>query len=143
MTSFDIIEDLALVGVDDYKLLKLYNQSEEGFKNWCDSFLIKAIPNFYQCKQNLDYDLTNREFLSDLTNLEISILADLWVIEWMLREVQNSAQIQNKLQTSGGFKNHSSAQNLKEKSSYLDGMREKVRQKITEYQLQDISDILI
>lgn len=143
MTSFDIIEDLALVGVDDYKLLKLYNQSEEGFKNWCDSFLIKAIPNFYQCRQNLDYDLTNREFLSDLTNLEISILADLWVIEWMLREVQNSAQIQNKLQTSGGFKNHSSAQNLKEKSSYLDGMREKVRQKITEYQLQDISDILI
>lgn len=143
MTSFDVIEDLALVGVDDYKLLKLYNQSEEGFKNWCDSFLIKAIPNFYQCRQNLDYDLTNREFLSDLTNLEISILADLWVIEWMLREVQNSAQIQNKLQTSGGFKNHSSAQNLKEKSSYLDGMREKVRQKITEYQLQDISDILI
>lgn len=82
-TPFDKVIDLALVTVDDYKLVKLYNQSEEGFNQWCDGFLLSAIPNFFQCNQSLDYDVNAREFVSDLTNVEISILADLWIIEWV------------------------------------------------------------
>lgn len=82
-TSFDIIEDTALMVVDDYKLTSLYNSSLKNFKGWCDGFLIKAIPNFYKCKQSLEYDAVNRQFVSDLDNLEISILADFWVIEWI------------------------------------------------------------
>ena len=140
-TSFDQIIDLALVTVDDYKLTKLYNQSYEGFQKWCDGFLLSAIPNFFQCRQSLDYDLSTRQFVSELTETEISILADLWVISWLLRETQNSAKINALLQTSGSFKTHAASQNLKEKSAYLDGLREKVYQKITDYQLQDISNI--
>lgn len=140
-TSFDKIIDLALVTVDDYKLVKLYNQSQEGFQKWCDGFLLSAIPNFFQCRQSLEYDATTRQFVSDLTETEISILADLWVISWLLRETQNSAKINALLQTSGSFKTHAASQNLKEKSFYLDGLREKVYQKITDYQLQDISNI--
>lgn len=140
-TPFDKVIDLALVTVDDYKLVKLYNQSEEGFNQWCDGFLLSAIPNFFQCNQSLDYDVNAREFVSDLTNVEISILADLWIIEWFERETQNSAKINALLQTSGSFKTHAASQNLKEKSSFLDGLREKVYQKITDYQLQDISSI--
>lgn len=140
-TSFDQVIDLALVTVDDYKLVKLYNQSQDGFKKWCDGFLLSAIPNFFQCRQSLEYDLSTRQFVSDLTETEISILADLWVITWLLRETQNSAKINALLQTSGSFKTHAASQNLKEKSAYLDGLREKVYQKITDYQLQDISNI--
>ena len=140
-TSFDQVIDIALVTVDDYKLTKLYNQSYEGFQKWCDGFLLSAIPNFFQCRQSLEYDTTTRQFVSDLTETEISILADLWVISWLLRETQNSAKINALLQTSGSFKTHAASQNLKEKSSYLDGLREKVYQKITDYQLQDISNI--
>lgn len=140
-TSFDQVIDLALVTVDDYKLVKLYNQSQQGFQQWCDGFLLSAIPNFFQCRQSLDYDVTTRQFVSDLTETEISILADLWVISWLLRETQNSAKINALLQTSGSFKTHAASQNLKEKSAYLDGLREKVYQKITDYQLQDISSI--
>lgn len=140
-TSFDQVIDLALVTVDDYKLVKLYNQSEDGFKKWCDGFLISAIPNFFQCRQSLEYDMTTRQFVSDLTNTEISILADLWIVSWLQRETQNSAKINALLQTSGSFKTHAASQNLKEKSAYLDGLREKVYQKITDYQLQDISNI--
>lgn len=140
-TSFDQVIDLALVTVDDYKLVKLYNQSQEGFQKWCDGFLLSAIPNFFQCRQSLEYDTITRQFVSDLTETEISILADLWVISWLLRETQNSAKINALLQTSGSFKTHAASQNLKEKSSYLDGLREKVYQKITDYQLQDISNI--
>lgn len=142
-TSFDKIIDLALVTVDDYKLVKLYNQSQQGFQQWCDGFLLSAIPNFFQCRQSLEYDTTTRQFVSDLTNIEISILADLWIIEWFDRETQNSAKINALLQTSGSFKTHAASQNLKEKSAYLDGLREKVYQKITDYQLQDISSIEI
>jgi hypothetical protein len=115
MTSFDEIIDIALVKVDDYKIMKAYNQSQDVFKQYCDGFLINAIPNFFQCKQSLDYNVDKRKFISDLTNVEISILADFWVIEWFNREIQNSTKINALLQTSGSFKTHAASQNLKEK----------------------------
>ena len=139
MTSFDEIIDIALVKVDDYKIMKVYNQSQDVFKQYCDGFLINAIPNFFQCKQSLDYNVDKRKFISDLTNVEISILADFWVIEWFNREIQNSTKINALLQTSGSFKTHAASQNLKEKGAYIDKLREKVYQKITDYLLQDIN----
>ncbi|MBS6562942.1 MAG: hypothetical protein KH328_06285 [Staphylococcus sp.] len=139
MTSFDEIIDIALVKVDDYKIMKAYNQSQDVFKQYCDGFLINAIPNFFQCKQSLDYNVDKRKFISDLTNVEISILADFWVIEWFNREIQNSTKINALLQTSGSFKTHAASQNLKEKGAYIDALREKVYQKITDYLLQDIN----
>lgn len=139
-TSFDTIIDLALSTVDDYTLVKLYNQGEAEFLKFCDGLLIRAIPNFYHCRQSLAYDAEKREFVSDFSPLEVSILADLWAIEWMTRKVDNSSQFQAKLQNSGSFKNHSEAQNLKEKTAWLDRMRERVYQKITDYQLENLSN---
>ena len=75
----------------------------------------------------------------NFTALEISILADFWAIAWLTKEVQDATQINLKLSTSGGFETHSEAQNLKEKSSWLDRLRERVYQKITDYQLLDAS----
>lgn len=140
MTSFNDVIDLALVTVDDYKLVKLMQQSEEEFLEYCDGFLIRAIPNFFQCRQSLDYDLNNRVFNSDLTSIEISILADFWAIEWLTKEVQNSAQFQLKLKVNNAFTFNSEAQNLKEKTSWLDRLRERVWQKIIDYQVSDLSD---
>ena len=140
-TSFDAVEELALTTVNDYKLLKLYNKSQEGFKKWCDAFLISAVPKFYECYQDLSYDLSKREFEADLTNLEISILADFWIKEWMNREVQNSTQMENKLNVNSSFTSHSAAQNLKERKDFLNGLREKAHQRITEYQLQNLDKI--
>lgn len=137
-TSFDEVIDLALIIVQDYKLDKLFNLSEKDFNTYCDGFLISAIPNFFHCRQDLSYNLEERTFLVELTELEKSILADFWVISWWKKELQDSTQIQAKLQVSSSFTSHSAAQNLKEKAVYLDGLREKVSQKITDYQLQDI-----
>ena len=72
-TSFDKIIDVALLTVNDYKFLKLYNQSQEGFQKWCDGFLLAAIPNFFQCRQSLDFDLEQRQFVNELTFTEISL----------------------------------------------------------------------
>ena len=142
-TSFDEIIDLALSLIDDYKLVKLYNQSQPKFLAFCDSLLLAAIPNFFRCNQSLDCDTTTRKFNNQLTNAEISILADLWILEWFKKETQDSRKINALLQSSGSFKSHSAAQNLKEKSTYLDGLREKVEQKMTNYQLQNIDNISI
>lgn len=142
-TSFDEIIDLALTLIDDYKLIKLYNQSQTKFLTYCDSLLIAAIPNFFRCNQSLEYTAETRQFSNELTNAEISILADLWILEWFKKETQDSRKINALLQSSGSFKSHSAAQNLKEKSTYLDGLREKVEQKMTNYQLQNIDNISI
>lgn len=142
-TSFDEIIDLALALIDDYKLRKLYDISQTKFLSQCDSYLIAAIPNFTRCNQSLEYDASARQFLNTLTPLEISILADLWVLEWFNKETQDSRKINALLQSSGSFKTHSAAQNLKEKAAYLDSLREKVEQKMTNYQLQNIDGISI
>ena len=142
-TSFDTIIDLALTLIDDYKLRKLYDISQVKFLSICDSYLIAAIPNFTRCNQNLEYDAANRQFINTLTQLEISILADLWILEWFNKETQDSRKINALLQSSGSFKSHSAAQNLKEKSNYLDCLREKVEQKMTNYQLQNIDNLSI
>lgn len=140
-TSFDKIIDMALLTVNDYKFLKLYNQSQEGFQKWCDGFLLATIPNFFQCRQSLDFDLEQRQFVNELTFTEISILADFWIIAWLDREIQDSTQIQNKLQISSAFTQHSPAQNLKEKVALSNTLREKVYQKIVDYQVQDLDSI--
>ena len=142
-TPFDTIIDLALRLIDDYKLIKLYNQSQTKFLAYCDGLLLAAVPNFFRCNQNLDYDATQRQFNNQLTSAEISILADLWILEWFKKETQDSRKINALLQSSGSFKSHSAAQNLKEKTSYLDGLREKVEQKMTNYQLQNLNNITI
>ena len=142
-TAFDTIIDLALRLIDDYKLIKLYNQSQTKFLAYCDGLLLAAVPNFFRCNQSLDYDVTQRQFNNQLTSAEISILADLWILEWFKKETQDSRKINALLQSSGSFKSHSAAQNLKEKTSYLDGLREKVEQKMTNYQLQNLDNITI
>lgn len=140
-TSFDTIEDMGLGQIDDYTLKKLYNIDFNKFQKFCDGLLIQAVPYFKDCRQSLNYDLETREFESDLTNEEIAILSDFWMIQWFGRKVNNSAQFQAKLQNSGSFKNYSEAQNLKEKTSWLDRLRERVYQRITDYQISDLSSI--
>ena len=129
MTSFDTIIDLALIDINDYRLQKLYSQDQDSFKKYCDGFLIRAIGDFTDCIQSLDYDETTREFYADLTKAEQQILAYLWEIHWYLRDNQTYALYRLHLQNSGSFKNHSEAQNLKENSVYVDKLREEVNRR--------------
>ncbi len=139
-TSFDKVIDMALITVSDYKLKKLYEQDVEKFNVWCDGFLIAAIPDFSLCRQSLSYDEEKREFHNELTPMEIRILADFWVLEWFSRETQDATQIARTLNVSSAFTSHSAAQNLKEKSTYVDKLREKVEQKINDYLLMTMTD---
>ena len=81
-TPFSNIIDRALVVIRDYSLDTLYEIDEDSFDNVMQSYLIKGIPKFVECKQDLSYDAQSAIFNSDLTNLEMDILADYTVISW-------------------------------------------------------------
>jgi len=142
MTTFDDVIDLALIKVNDYRLMKLFNQSEEDFQTYVDGFLISAIPSFVECRQSLEYNLTTREFNVNLTDLEKSILADLWIICWYERDNNTYALYRQHLQSASSFKNHSESQNLKENSAYIDKLREELDRKKISYQLENLSNYL-
>lgn len=146
-TSFDEVIDLGLISIDDYKLNKLYMNDMEAFYNFCDGLLIRAIPNFTDCKQSLDYtvdyDATPpiRTFHNELTIYEKDILGDYWVLEWFKRETQVASRINAALQNSGSFRTHSEAANLKAKETYLNSLRVKIAQKCIDYVTMDVSSL--
>ena len=132
-----------MIEVNDYRLIKLHNnETEEQFNTYVDSFLISAIPLFDKCRQDLSYNLENREFNADLTSLEQSILAKLWVLQWYRKDNQTYALYRQHLQNSGSFKNHSESQNLKENSTYADKLKEEIDRLMVAYQLGDLSNYI-
>lgn len=139
MTSFDDVIDLALVEINDYRLNKLYGKGEEDFNTYVDGILITAIPLFKNCKKVLSYDIEERTFTLELSSLEITILAKLWVLQWYRKDNQTYALYRQHLQNSGSFKNHSESQNLKENSTYADKLAEDIDRLMVAYQLEDIS----
>lgn len=140
MTSFDTVIDSALAIIDDYKLRKLYNQDVDLFKARIDSLLIQSLPQFWQCRQSLDYNAENREFNSSLTPQETYILACFWVIAWWEHETNNAAQIALKLGLKNQYSYNSESQNFKEKGNIIDKLREEVDRAITNYLLQSLDD---
>lgn len=136
-TTFSDIIDVALVTIQDYKLNSLYQTNPEDFQTITNAFLLRGLPQFTNCKTPLTYDLTGQTFLNTLSPLEISILADLWVYKWFEWHIQNVTQFENKM-TPSDFKHYSEAENLKQKAEYLDRLREKHSQKMTDYSLQNL-----
>lgn len=138
MTSFDQIETLALSIVEDYKLNKLFENSYDNFQKFCDGLLFNALPQFTECRQDLNYNAETREFGVDLTNLEIYILSRYWVIAWWERENNNAAQIALKLGIKNQYSYNSESQNFKEKQNVIDKLREEVDRATQEYLLLDL-----
>lgn len=137
-TSFEEIYDLALVMINDYRLNHLYKTDEQVFLTHMQGFLVNAIPMAEEgCEQPLEYNINGQTFLKDLPSKIRKILADAIVIVWFESIVNDTTQVNNLLQ-GRDKKTFSAAQNLKEKSEYLDRMREKLRQDITDYQVSNL-----
>lgn len=139
-TSFDTIEELGLTTIVDYRLDNLYNSDIDGFQTYIDGILIRAISYFPECWQDLSYDAETRTFESDLTFIEQSILADWYVYVWLLIQTQDITQFRLHLQK-GSFKTFSEAEALKQRSEYLDRLREKIKQAITDYDIVNLSSL--
>lgn len=139
-TPFKDIYGLAMITIRDYKLDNLYKLDKEAFFLTLQGFLIRGKDRFVSCIKPLDVDEVQGEFLSDLSDMEKSILADLTVIEWFTSKTQDVTQFQLHL-SDKDFRTYSESNNLKEKSEYLDRLREKCRQSMVDYQLQNLSNI--
>lgn len=139
-TSFDNIIDLALTTIRDYRIDKLYQTDIEAFTEYLDGFIVRGVARFTTCLDDLSYDLILREFNNNLSNLIQSIIADYTVIEWMSSCTMDVTQFQLHLSNSE-FKHFSEAENLKQKRDTLDGLREKVSQLCTDYQIANLSKI--
>lgn len=141
-TPFEDVYDRALITIVDYKLNSLAQSDYNSFLLYMQGILVKSIPDFDECFTDLDYDLTiiQPSFENCLSNKEINILADIMVYNWFSGKINDVTQFQGHLNNKE-FKTHSEAQNLKEKSEYLDRLREKYKQSIVDYQISNIFNI--
>ena len=136
-TTFDTIHDLTMLVIQDYKLNELYDSSPTNFNTTMDGLLIRSLPEFTNCSQDLtDYNLTTRTFNLVLTAVEISILSKLQVITWLNSKILDVMQLQNFLNDTD-FRTFSSAQNLKAKIDAREILREEVSQSMTDYSLKN------
>lgn len=143
-TLFEKVYDRALMIIEDYKLNKLAEQDYEAFLLYLQGTLERSIPDFTSCNTDLSYNEVEDKngnmvmaFDKELSNKEINILSSIMVYNWFSRKVQDVTQFQGHL-SNKEFKAHSEANNLKEKSEYLDRLREKYNQDIVDYQVEAI-----
>lgn len=144
-TLFEKIYDRALVIIEDYKLNALALNDYEAFITHLQGILERSIPYFTPCDTDLSYGkvidpedgVEKMAFNNELSNMEINILSSIMVYNWFSRKVNDVTQFQGHMNNKE-FKVHSEAQNLKEKSEYLDRLREKYSQDITDYQLSTL-----
>ncbi len=147
-TLFEKVYDRALIVIEDYKLNKLAEQDYEAFLLYLQGTLERSIPDFTSCNTDLSYNEVEDEngnmvmaFDNELSNKEINILSSIMVYNWFSRKVQDVTQFQGHL-SNKEFKAHSEANNLKEKSEYLDRLREKYNQDIVDYQVEAMDSYL-
>lgn len=139
-TPFSNIIDKALIVIRDYGLDALYESDESAFNNVLQSYLIKGVPRFTECLQPLTYDITTKEFDSDLTDIEQDILADHTVICWYEDNLNDVLEFKETLQDRE-FKRLATGQNLKPRQDYLTMLYTRVRQNSTNYQWANFNSL--
>lgn len=138
-TLYSDIYDLAMIEIRDYKLDKIYALSPTNFAIYMRGFLAKAIPKFMNCVTDLsDRDDITMQFNNDLSDKEQDILSEWFVISWLSKEISDVTQFNMHLNDTD-FKHYSEAQNLKEKTTHRDKLREMVKQDEVDYGLQNIN----
>jgi len=131
-TSLSDVFDLFMMTVTDYRLLDLFNTSEDDFENYLQAWLIFAINDFYVCDQSLIFDEDTKVFTETLTQPNKVILATLMMRYWLQKLVNDVTQIQLHI-TDKDFKLASEAQNLREKVAALNIAKEQCSQLLNDY----------
>ena len=94
MTQYSALYEKALSKLEDPTLLQL---PEEDLENMLHDYMLSAIAKHRQCEHDLsDRDEELKQFNSDLTDLEMEILAILMLREWIsvrLHSVTNVLQV--------------------------------------------------
>jgi hypothetical protein len=136
-TPFENIYDLALVSFRDWTLDKLYDVDPASFESLMQGLLLKAIPNFADCQNDLYvYSLTTKEFTANLDLDEQVILSNYLVLEWMESQINDKRQ-QGLLLGDNDFKHSSEATVANAKTNTRDKFREENERKRYRYALKN------
>lgn len=134
-TKFEDIYRLFLGSIQDYRLRNLFKDDIPTAEDVLETYLLKAIPKFRNCKQCItNIDEIQKCFKVSLTLDEKMILTDLMLLSWMEQVCNNIAQMDLTL-NDNDFKHYSEEKNLREKVNSADIIREKVSQSMVDYGL--------
>lgn len=87
MTSYETVYNRFLQKITDYKLLDL---SDDEIREMCHSWMISSIAKFRRCKNDLSQRDDKIEiFEFDLLDIEIEILAEMMVGEWLAPQLNS------------------------------------------------------
>jgi hypothetical protein len=132
-TPYSDIFNLFLANIQDYVIDDMYDTSTSDFEDYATTFLIRSIPQFDNCLQDLNNrDDTLKTFGIDLSLIEQLILSDLMTLMWLKKEINNILEMRNHL-VSGDYKSFSSANNLKEKRTWYETLSKDIDMQITKY----------
>ena len=136
-TSLSEIYDLFMQLITDYRLIALFNTSEEDFETYLEPWIMNAIMDFSVCSQDLEYDNYTKSFSNVLTQENKLILANLMVKYWATKNVNDITQM-NLHVTDRDFKVFSEAQNLREKQAHLNNIKETCSQLLVDYSYRKV-----
>jgi hypothetical protein len=131
-TSLSEVYDVFMMTITDYRLIDLFNSSQQDFENYLQAWLKFAISDFGICDQSLEFDSTTNEFLVTLKDENKIILSKLMTKYWLQKAVNDVTQF-NLHVTDRDFKVASEAQNLREKVAYLNVVKEDCSQRLQDY----------
>jgi len=131
-TELAEVYDFFMMTVTDYRLTDLFNTSLPDFENYLQAWLEYAIAEFSICDQDLEFDNDTKIFPVELSRRNKVILATLMMKYWLQKSVNDITQF-NLHVTDRDFKVASEAQNLREKSNYLNIVKEQCSQMLIDY----------
>lgn len=135
-TEFSEIYHIFLNSIQDYHLKNLFQENVECAEDMLQTFLMKAIVNFYNCDKIKNVDTISGEFNCELTIEEKHILANFMLLAWLDYNINDITQMEINLNDSD-FKHYSEEKNLEKKVEYANKLREITMQSMTVYGLHN------
>ena len=139
-TAYNEIFTLFLAGIQDYKIDALYESATPTNADvYMSDFLVRAIPNFDNCVQNLESrNDSTRTFTIILTTDEKVILSELMMVQWLKKDVNDIKQMELHLSDPKAFKHYAESNNLKEKRELLNSHQEAADKLMLRYSQKNI-----
>lgn len=140
-TPYQDVFDRFSMKAKDYELDALFASSETNYNTYIKGFLIGAIPKFaYDCETDISTsarDDTTMVFNNTLLELEIEILAQMMIREYVQREVVKLEDMRRILGDSD-FNLTSGANSLRENKGLLVNIGEDLSSLIVQYSWENV-----
>ena len=134
-TELAVVYEAFLQKITDYNFAN--NMTDEEVDERLRGLLRTAIRNFRKCKKDLSFDEAGIIFVSELNGMEIEILANLMVVEYVNAKVISTESLEQVLNDKD-FKIYSQANQLSNVEQIRKNFRAMASKLITEYLYEEM-----